>query len=120
MAEKKKRKAAKKKRNERHYHVCVIEMDPTVLGEKRFVAKNPDHQPDKACLYVGMTGLTPEQRFAQHKEGYKSCKYPRNYGKWLRKRLYEKLNPMTYEEACAKEISLAGELRKRGFAVWQA
>ena len=104
---------------DRRFHVYVIELDRAVLKHKRFVAANPDYDPDKACLYVGMTGRSPDERFGQHKAGYRASRFPRKYGKWLRRRLYERFNPMTYKEACAKEVELAEDLRRRGFAVWQ-
>jgi len=44
----------------------------------------------------------------------------KNYGKFLRWKLFEKYNPMTYEQACRREVQLAEDLRKkRGYAVWQ-
>jgi hypothetical protein len=104
---------------EQRSHVYVIELDRAVLKHKKFVTANPDYDQEKACLYVGMTGKSPDERLAQHKAGYKASRFPRKYGRWLRRRLYERFNPMTYEEACAKEIELAEDLRQRGFAVWQ-
>lgn len=101
------------------HYVYVIELDKAVLGRRKFIEANPDHDPEKPCLYVGMTGRTPDERFRQHKEGYKASKYVREYGKHLRRRLYEKYNPMTHEDAARKEIELANELRRKGYAVWQ-
>jgi len=72
----------------------------------------------RAGYYVGMTGLTPEQRFANHKAGIKAAGVVRRFGVRLVPRLYAHLNPMTFEEAAAKEITLAGELRARGFQVF--
>ena len=102
-----------------HHNVYVIELDPAVLKEKRFAEENPDHDPAKACLYVGMTGRTPTERFKQHRAGVKSSKYPHRHGRELRCELYERHNPMTFEDACAKEVELAKELRSQGHAVWQ-
>jgi hypothetical protein len=102
-----------------HHHVYVIELDPAVLNERRFAEENPDHDPTLACLYVGMTGRTPAQRFAQHLAGYKSSKYPRRYGVRLCPTAYEGCNPMTFPEAQAMEKQLADELRAAGHAVWQ-
>ena len=34
-------------------------------------------------------------------------------------RLYEDLNPMTFDEAVLEEKRLAGRLRRLGFGVWQ-
>ncbi len=72
----------------------------------------------KAGYYVGMTGLPPEERFANHKAGPKSAGVVRRCGERLVPRLYEHLNPMTYEEAVAAEPRLAAELAARGYHVF--
>jgi hypothetical protein len=103
-----------------HHNVYVIELDPVVLQEqKRFVDENPDHDPAKACLYVGMTGRKPDERFEQHLEGFKWSKYSHKHGQRLLPKLYERHNPMTFDDACAMEVELAKELRSRGHAVLQ-
>jgi predicted GIY-YIG superfamily endonuclease len=68
--------------------------------------------------YVGMTGLTPEQRFANHKAGVKAAGVVRRHGVRLVPRLYAHLNPMTYEHAKDMEEMLADSLRKRGYQVF--
>ena len=103
----------------KHYHVYVIKLDGAVLNHRKFKEANPQHHPLKACVYVGMTGLSPTERYAQHKRGYKSGKYVHQYGTKLLPKLYERYNPMTYEEAVERERLLADHLRKQGFAVWQ-
>ncbi len=102
-----------------HYHVYVVKLDAAVLNHRKFRDANPQHHPLKACVYVGMTGLSPRERFAQHKRGYKSGRYVRQYGLNLLPHLYERYNPMTYDEAVERERILADHLRKLGFAVWQ-
>jgi predicted GIY-YIG superfamily endonuclease len=72
----------------------------------------------KAGYYVGMTGLTPEQRLANHLNGIKAARIVTKYGVRLVPTLYEHLNPMTYEDALRLEEELAGSLRKRGFQVF--
>ncbi len=72
----------------------------------------------KAGYYVGMTGLSPDKRFENHKRGWKSAGVVRRFGVRLVPRLYEHLNPMTYERAKEMEVILAESLRKRGFAVF--
>ena len=72
----------------------------------------------KAGYYVGMTGLLPEARFANHKRGIKSARVVKKYGERLVPRLYEHLNPMPYERALEMERMLADSLRKRGYAVF--
>ena len=72
----------------------------------------------KAGYYVGMTGLSPEQRFANHKGGIKAARVVKKFGERLVPRLYAHLNPMPYKAACAMEAMLADSLRKRGYQVF--
>jgi predicted GIY-YIG superfamily endonuclease len=72
----------------------------------------------KAGYYVGMTGLPPEARFANHKAGIKAAGVVKRFGERLVPTLYEHLNPMTYEDAVRMEVELADSLRKRGFVVY--
>ena len=72
----------------------------------------------RAGYYVGMTGLTPEKRFANHKAGYKAASVVRRFGVRLVPLLYEHLNPMSYKDAVRMEAELAESLRKRGFTVY--
>jgi len=102
-----------------HHNVYVVELDKKVLEDRRFREANPDHDPKKACLYVGRTGLTPDERFERHRNGIQSNRYVEKHGKWLRRKLFEKYNPMTFEEAEKLEKELADKLRAKGHAVWQ-
>ena len=88
-----------------HHHVYVVYL------------RNPKGD-GKAGYYVGMTGLTPEQRFANHKAGIKAASVVRRFGERLVPVLYEHLNPMPYEDALRIEGELAESLRKRGFVVF--
>lgn len=89
----------------KHYSVYVVYLrDPAGDG--------------KAGYYVGMTGLRPEDRFANHKAGVKAARVVKRFGVRLVPRLYEHLNPMTYREAVAAEPRLAEELRARGYQVF--
>lgn len=72
----------------------------------------------KAGYYVGMTGLTPERRFANHKAGIKAASVVRRFGERLVPVLYEHLNPMCYADALRMEGELAESLRKRGYTVF--
>lgn len=89
------------------------------MRDKRFREANPGYIEGKSCVYVGMTGRTPDERFQQHRDGYKSSRYPRKYGKYLRRKLFEHLNPMTHEQARKMEVELARRLRQKGYGVWQ-
>jgi len=72
----------------------------------------------RAGYYVGMTGLTPEERFANHKAGIKAARVVRKFGVRLVPKLYAHLNPMPYEKAQRMEVALADSLRKRGYQVF--
>ena len=65
-----------------------------------------------------MTGLTPEQRFQNHKLGTKAARIVKRFGERLVPRLYEHLNPMPYARAKEMEVFLADSLRKRGYVVY--
>lgn len=103
-----------------HYHVYVIELSPRVWEEAAFRRANPDYTGACGCVYVGMTGLDPDLRFDRHKAGVQANRYARDYGQRLLPALYEACNPMVYEVARKKEVDLALELRRAGYAVWQA
>jgi predicted GIY-YIG superfamily endonuclease len=66
-----------------HHHVYVVYL------------RNPNGD-GKAGYYVGMTGLSPEQRFKNHKAGIKAARVVRKFGERLVPRLYKHLNPMPY------------------------
>ena len=109
----------KKTKPTKTFNVYVVELDIEVLTKKKFRDANPDHDPDKTCFYVGMTGLTPKERFDSHKAGHKANRYVRDHGLYLRKKMFQKFNPMTREAAEKKERELAEELRAKGHAVHQ-
>ena len=88
-----------------HYSVYVVYL------------RNPKGD-GKAGYYVGMTGLTPERRFANHKAGIKAASVVKRCGERLVPKLYEHLNPMTYEEALAMERVLAEDLAAQGYQVF--
>ena len=79
--------------------------------------RNPEGD-GKAGYYVGMTGLTPEKRFQNHKQGIKAARIVTRCGERLVPRLYAHLNPMPYAKAVMMEATLADSLRKRGFVVY--
>ena len=72
----------------------------------------------KAGYYIGMTGLSPEQRFENHKKGIKAAGVVRRFGERLVPRLYEHLSPMPYVKAREMEALLAESLRRRGYAIY--
>ena len=103
-----------------HHSVYVVELSSDVLNEGRFRKSNPDYVSGKPCVYVGMTGLSPDERFDKHKAGIKANRFVRLYGLRLLPHLYEVYNPMPYEAAREMEVELGIGLREDGYGVWQA
>lgn len=109
-----------------HYRVYVIELSKKVYTENwRFREANPQYNGVLECLYVGMTSKTPQERFKQHKTGYRNAKghnlssgIVKKYGTYLRPSLYNHLEPMTRTQALKMEKQLAIELRRKRYAVW--
>ncbi|MEJ7806043.1 MAG: hypothetical protein WKG03_09025 [Telluria sp.] len=105
----------------RHHHsVYVIELAYDVIYEARFAKSNPDYVRGKPCVYVGMTGLSPDLRFDKHKAGIQANKFVQEYGLRLMPELYAMYNPMPYRGAADMEVELAIALREAGYGVWQA
>jgi hypothetical protein len=63
------RKLRTENRPEHHHSVYVVLLSPAAGRLRGVRAANPDRAPKKPCVYVGMTGLDPEERFAKHKAG---------------------------------------------------
>jgi len=97
--------------NTLHHSVYVIELDPAAQGD-------PGPGGYRRCLYVGLTGLSIEERFHQHKSGKKSSSKVKKYGRAVAWDLCSPKNPMTYEEAKCEEQLLKLELERRGFRVF--
>jgi hypothetical protein len=51
------------------FSLYVIELNECVWNESSFRNENPNRDPSKSCLYVGMTWHSPEIRFNQHMKG---------------------------------------------------
>ena len=102
---------------EQHHHVYVVLLDPAVGRVRKVRAANPKRDREKPCVYVGMTGLTPEERFTNHKAGIEDASLVKRYGIRLLPELYAHLNPMPYEAAAQMEKDLAEDLRRAGYTV---
>jgi len=100
-----------------HHSVYVILLDPAVLQHRSILRLNPNRDPAKPCVYVGMTGLAVQDRFQNHKKGQKSAWVVKKYGLRLIPELYEYLNPMPFEAAAQMEKDLAEDLRADGYTV---
>ena len=99
--------------------VYVVKLSEEARENKRFAKANPASDPSKPCVYVGLTGLTPEERFENHKAGHKASRWVRKHGMALVPPLYQPLGRMPYETAKQIEERLAKHLRSCGYAVWQ-
>ena len=100
-----------------HHNVYVVLLDAAVGKIRKVRAENPKRDRKRPCVYVGMTGLTPEERFANHKAGIKDAWVVKRYGIRLLPELYAHLNPMPFEAATQMERDLAEDLRRAGYTV---
>lgn len=88
-----------------HHRVYVVRLDyPRARGRDAF--------------YVGMTGLPVEERFANHKRGYKASRVVQRYGVELAWEMFEGIPAMSFEEAALTEPTLADDLRDLGHLVF--
>ncbi len=67
-------------------------------------------------VYVGQTGKERDQRFAEHKAGYKASKHVRKHGIALLPRVQHHLTDLEAHEANEIEADLAEEFRNAG--IW--
>lgn len=100
-----------------HHNVYVVLLAPEVGRLRKVRMENPSRDKAKPCVYVGMSGLAPEERFANHKAGVKSAWVVERYGLRLLPELYAHLNPMPFEAAVRMEVDLAEDLRRAGYTV---
>ena len=63
-------------------------------------------------VYVGMTGLTPEDRFHNHKRGHKASRAVKNHGVRFMRPFFDHLERISYEDAKRLEGELAESLRR--------
>lgn len=89
-----------------HHSVYVVKLDGVPKGTGKDV-------------YVGMTGKSVEDRFKDHKMGRKAGKkYVTKYGTKLMYKLFEHLNPMSWDDAVLMERDLSDQLRAKGYTVY--
>ena len=100
-----------------HHHVYVVLLAPAAARLRAVRKTNPNRDPQKPCIYVGMSGLTPEERFQKHTKGIKAAGVVRRYGLRLLPELFACLNPMPFEAAAQMEVDLAEDLRSQGYTV---
>lgn len=102
------------------HNVYVIQLHPSVLNFKPFELRNPHYRLGKPCVFIGVTGLAPELRFANHKNGVKADPLVERFGLQLLPELYDYANPMPLEAAREMQAEIARALREEGYGVWHA
>jgi len=105
---------------EGHRLYCILLHEKALQSWYRF--KNSQRNLKLPCVYVGMTSLTPAERFDNHRFGDedKRSQYVEQHGLCLMPILYTQLNtyPFTRQQALEKENQLAQALRQQGFAAF--
>ena len=92
------------------YRVYVIELSKKVFTESaKFRNANPQYNGVLECLYVGVTTKTPQERFEQHKTGYRNKKGHKlssniveKFGTYLRPSLYNYIDPVLQSSGCSQ------------------
>jgi hypothetical protein len=65
-------------------NLYVVELNPKVFDwERRFFEANLHWIPGNPCVYVGLSGLTPEERFWAHQRGKNTARVVQEYGRRL-------------------------------------
>jgi hypothetical protein len=105
--------------HEPKYRIYVIRLDDSVFTVKRFREANPNVRSGTPCYYVGMTGLKPEERFANHKAGIKASRLVKDYGLHLARKKFERIPLLSRADAQIMEVTYAANLRSQGYAIWQ-
>ncbi len=78
-----------------------------------------EYAPAEYRLYVGSTGLTPDERYLKHKAGHRASRRVTRFGIGLLPALYRHLNPLDAEPVELVEVELAEALRTTGIRVHQ-
>jgi hypothetical protein len=100
------------------HNVYVVLLEDVVRHWRKSKTANPNARPELPCVYVGMSGLVPEERFANHKAGVKAAQVVKKFGVRLLPKLFAYLNPMPYDIAVTMERELAEDLRRAGYTVF--
>jgi hypothetical protein len=90
------------------------------MNDPAFAAKNPQWKQGMPCYYIGMTSLSPRERYEQHLLGTKNVsRIAHRYGRRLRMDLVPNRKPTRRTWAMRLEERFARDLRARGFGAWQ-
>jgi hypothetical protein len=98
--------------------VYAIDLDPSACADAR---SSCDGGCNGTPVYVGQTAWTAEERFAQHRDGYRSSRWVRKYGVGVNALLTDELGEFaTVSESQAAEVYFGEELRELGYCVYGA
>jgi hypothetical protein len=97
------------------HYVYAIELAEDAIFDRILSPQADTKSPEGKCLYVGMTGLTPEERFLNHIKGHRASRIVKKFGL----NIFQRRGPMTREKAEHMEVKWAKELRNQGHAVHQ-
>jgi hypothetical protein len=99
------------------HSVYVVLLDEYVGTLPQMRRRNPERDPSKPCMYVGLTPLRVGRRFDFRGATPKTEWRIHIYGVRLMPELYEDLNPMTPERALQTARKMADDLRAKGFGI---
>jgi hypothetical protein len=97
----------------------AIRLDPSAVIDETIKDVNPNRGDYIDTIYVGSTGLTTDQRFANHLAMNFGSPVVRDYGIELIRDLCIRLNTTNSRVAEIAEAEYADELRRRGYWVYQ-
>lgn len=83
---------------------------------RKFNEENPEWVENMPAYYIGQSVKTPQERFADHKRGYKSSIWVEKYGVGVEPLMCEL--GLTRKEAEAREKVKPDEERAKGIGIW--
>jgi hypothetical protein len=99
------------------HSVYVVLLDEHIGTLPQMRLRNPKHNLSKPCVYIGLTSARVGPRFEYRKATGELEWRVYRFGVRLMPKLYEHLNPMTYETALQTAKKLAEDLRAKGYCV---
>ena len=101
------------------YVVYAIQLDKDACANPKSPCKGTSC--GSTPVYVGQTAITANERFEQHKAGYRASRWVRRHGLYLRRQLARGFGELaTKDQALAAEAALGERLRRRGYCVYGA